>query len=278
MADANADKPKEIPFFRVTVLGKKESGKTCLINAVVNNMVPFQYIQTDDPALYYTVLRLPDPSDESRSETILLELEDTYCSSRADGRDCYGETRDIKHFMETEMSDYVKGLVDEQKIKPPPRPGEPPADMLPLGIYDCPDGRSGYRPLSKMRMAYWIVFDANTPDSYTEAQTVWELLTENLKKKHITKAEEPFIFMVANKIDVNPMMADFQDVMSSAGSWCEQNGITFREVSATEHRNVKKLVRDTMSAIRGKSTLWLMDSLQNSGVESDDKKGECALQ
>jgi len=41
-----------IPMFRITLLGMRDSGKTSLINAFVNKVVPEVYTSTDEPQLY----------------------------------------------------------------------------------------------------------------------------------------------------------------------------------------------------------------------------------
>ena len=53
-------------FFRITVLGLGQSGKTALINSFVNNHCPIVYSETNDPTLYYKVMKLPSEDEDSK--------------------------------------------------------------------------------------------------------------------------------------------------------------------------------------------------------------------
>merc|ERR1719473_2518070 len=148
-----------LAFFRITVLGKDNCGKTCLINSYVNNYCPTVYTETDDPTLYYKTVRLPAEDDDAKAFSVLVEIEDTYSSFRGDGKDLYGRTRDVRNFIDMTRRDTVKRGKKGQKIS------------CPLSVYEPP--RVGkYQPLTKGRMCFMIVFDANDEKSYTEALNV----------------------------------------------------------------------------------------------------------
>lgn len=96
---------QNLAFMRITVLGLGNSGKTALINAFVNAHCPQVYQETQDPVLYYKLLRLANEDDDDTSAAgkigfqALLEIEDTYSSFRADGKS-FGVPRDIKNYLD----------------------------------------------------------------------------------------------------------------------------------------------------------------------------------
>lgn len=73
-----------LAFFRITLLGMGDSGKTALTNVFVNNFCPLVYKETDDPELYYKKIKVEGNEDEGPF-SVLVEIEDTYSSYRGDG-------------------------------------------------------------------------------------------------------------------------------------------------------------------------------------------------
>lgn len=71
-----------IPLFRLTLLGPKYSGKTSLVNSILNNSVTSIYRHTSLPELYYFLYRLSssDPlinKDYEDINAFCYEIEDT---------------------------------------------------------------------------------------------------------------------------------------------------------------------------------------------------------
>merc|ERR1712178_518731 len=112
-----------------------------------------------------------------------VQIEDTYSSFRGDGKDIYGRTRDVRNFIDMTRRDTVKRTKKGQKVS------------MPLSVYEPPRGGK-YLPLTKGRMGFMIVFDANDEKSYTEALNVHLMLDEDLRKKKIRL--KPVFYLVAN--------------------------------------------------------------------------------
>lgn len=69
----------ENPVFRITCVGASSSGKTSLINAIVNNTFFEEYSPTHDIQLFYRLFRydVQRGMEKNQSGTVMLELEDT---------------------------------------------------------------------------------------------------------------------------------------------------------------------------------------------------------
>lgn len=255
--------PQGLAFFRITVLGMGDSGKTCLINAFVNNFCPTVYTETDDPTLYYKTVRLPSDEDDGKPFSVLVEIEDTYNSSRGDGKDVYNQKRDVSQF------------IDMRRDKPTPK-GEGDARIsAPLSVYESPKVGK-YNPLTKGRMGFMIVFDANSEKSYTEALNIHMMLEEDLMKKKIKL--KPVIYLVANKIDKDPTSPEFQKMCASASIYSQSKMIRYEEVSALEFKRVKKMFREMLNNIRSNQILWLLDDGDDKAGEEDGGGSKCVVQ
>ena len=146
-------------FFRITVLGLGGSGKTSLINSFVNNNCPTVYQETNDPTLYYKVMKLPSEDEDAKMWfRTLLEIEDTYSSFRGDGKS-YGLPRDIRYFldMSREEASALKKAAEKSK-----KTGA--VSTKPFAAFHAPKN-DVYKPLTKGRMGFLLVFDANDAKS-----------------------------------------------------------------------------------------------------------------
>eukprot|EP00392_Amoebophrya_sp_AT5.2_P013302 g13420.t1 len=273
-----------LPFFRITVLGLGNSGKTSLINSYVNKHCPHVYQETDDAVLYYKTIKLEDDDDggggaggggmfsRSTGFRALLELEDTYSSFRGDGKS-YGVPRDIKVFLDMTREEDSK-LKQQLNLVNVAKRGS----ARPFASCICPRA-SEYRPLTKGRMGFLIVFDANDTKSYEEALNLHSLLLDDLKRKKIKL--EPVVYLVANKIDKDPHSDTFCQIIASAELYSKEKMIRFWQVSALEFVRVKKMFREMVSKIRSNQILWLLDEGPQKNEEEGGEGGDggnCSVQ
>ncbi|CAD7944188.1 unnamed protein product [Amoebophrya sp. A120] len=242
----------QLPFLRITVIGLGNSGKTSLINSYVNKHCPTVYQETSDPVLYYKTMKLQSEDDEDSKSAFraLLEIEDTYSSFRGDGKS-YGVPRDIKLFLDMTREEDSK-LKQQLNLVNIAKKGT----TRPFASYICPRADQ-YRPLTKGRMGFLIVFDANETKSYEEALNLHSLLLDDLKRKKIKL--EPVVYLVANKIDKDPHSDTFCQIIASAELYSKEKMIRFWQVSSMEFVRVKKMFREMVSKIRSNQILWLVD-------------------
>lgn len=261
---------QNMSFFRITVAGSANAGKTCLINSFVSNYCPTVYTETEDPTIYYRTVRIP--TGDADDFEVLLEIEDTYASTRTEGKDVYGQDRNIKDFLM--MSAAAKhggsgGGKETMSFGPPMNNQEPPE-------------RTKYRPMTKNRMGFLLVFDATDERSFKEAVSLYDALQQNLAAaadepgQQKTAIEKPVVYLVANKIDKDASnMADSEVVKLRKWSqyFAERNKIRFMEVSALEFKNVRKLWWDMIEDIALKPKLWQVEEAQHEEA-GEGKEGE----
>lgn len=261
---------------RVTILGMARSGKSSLVNNVVNNAFSASYTKTTEATLYYSVQRIQGEQDA------LLEIEDTFGSNDVGDvaiRVGLTEERQVQDFYDFWWPQTVSEARSEQiRLKGQGSKidhlGYARSMEKPLGLYKPPvDGV--FRPLTKNRMAFLIVFDGNDETSYKEAVRVFE----GLKDYHAKKQSpiEPLINFVANKIDKDPTSPLFQSVMASAKAYCDFNSVPMQQVSALQYKGVKKLFRSIVQAVRSNQLLWMMD-IDTMAEAEDDGVGKCTIQ
>jgi len=257
-------------FMRVTLLGSAGSGKTTLANAYVNNTAPTNYQPTTEARLYYTVTR-SSGGDDASGFSVLGEIEDTPPSDRTPSEDLNkffdlwspstkdeaSRTRDPKK--KDELHPYDKNFMRDP--------------MLPFTTYEAPLDM-GYNPLTKNRMAFFLLFDATSNQSYLEALRIHGSLKEFWEKKELKL--KPIVFLVANKIDKDPLDETFLSVMESASMYSEFNALKLYKVSASQYNGVKKLFRSAMQAVLTNQALWIMDIKQKALYEEETNK--CCIQ
>eukprot|EP00386_Alphamonas_edax_P008330 GDKI01027326.1.p1 GENE.GDKI01027326.1~~GDKI01027326.1.p1 ORF type:complete len:260 (+),score=78.21 GDKI01027326.1:144-923(+) len=257
---------QEFPFVRVTVLGHGGCGKTALVNSYVNNCCPPVYQETEWPTLYYKVVRLPSDDEESDEVvSMLLEIEDTYGSERAD------EGRNVKRFLKMERTEIGPFTKDD--------------DLTPFGVYQQPRSMTfaedKYHTLTHGRMAFIIVFDVTDRKSWQEAVNLHQMLEADMARREQERKErspaKPVIFLVGNKIDKDG--DDVEEISGMAEAYSQQKFVPLCLVSATEFKGVKKLFREVLRLLRGNQALWLLEAEEESSDEErEDKGGVCRTQ
>uniref|UniRef100_A0A0G4GMQ2 Uncharacterized protein n=1 Tax=Chromera velia CCMP2878 TaxID=1169474 RepID=A0A0G4GMQ2_9ALVE len=253
-----------LPFIRITVLGNGGCGKTSLINQWVNNYCPTTYTETEWPDYYYKLVRLDGEGEDEQKESVVVEIEDTYSSSRGDGG------RDVSHFLK----------LDRKSITP--SRGE---DTTPFAIYKEPPHHSVESPnqerdLSIGRMGFLIVYDVTDEDSWKQAEQLHNSLRQELANREAKRKEriEPEIFLVANKIDKDP----HNKLTKEGENFCEEHEIFFSRVSALTNKKVSKTFETMVRRIKNRDALWQILEGQDDAASEDDEKedggGECIIQ
>lgn len=254
------------PLVRLTVLGLSNSGKTSLINAWVNNVCPIMYTPTETATLYYRRMRvqnflLQGGDDVDALMSVLVEIEDTYSIHKNSGKDAYGTERIFKHFFDTRTPAKYKN----QKRETPFKDCEPPS-------------LTQYNPLAKARMGYLIVFDATDPQSFASAMEIFEALERDKTDDGSHK-----IYLVANKIDKDPLAPEFKRNMLRAEAYAKEKNVRFMEVSALEFTRVQRLFRDIVEEIIQEPSLWMtqneLSALSRGEKHADSENDQnCAVQ
>lgn len=271
------DNQHYLAFIRVTLLGMARSGKSSLVNNIVNNAFSPTYSKTTESTLYYSTVRITGEQDS------LLELEDVF------GSDDVGDVAiSTKVTEERQVNDFYdfwwpstqeKSMREQKRLKASESPtpdahGTRRLVEKPFGLYKAPvDG--SFRPLTKNRMAYLIVFDANDESSYKEAVRVYEGLKEYHEKKNSSML--PLINFVANKIDKDPTADVFCRVTASARAYADFNSVPLHQVSALQFSGVKKMFRGIVQAVKSNQLLWMLEVDVNN-EEEDGTGGKCTIQ
>jgi len=270
------DNQAYLAFIRVTLLGMARSGKSSLINNIVNNAYSPSYSKTTESTLYYSVVRIAGEQDS------LLEIEDTFGSN--DVGDVAITKKDTEERQIGDFYDFWWPTTREDSHREQARlkgegkkvdaQGKPRTMEKPLGLYNAPiDGV--FRPLTRNRMAYLIVFDVNDEISYKEAVRVYEGLIDYHAKKRSNMT--PLINFVANKIDKDPTSEVQKRVVCSAKAYCDFNSVPLQQVSALQFQGVKKLFRSLVQAVKCNQLLWTMD-IDTTAEQEDGAAIKCTVQ
>jgi len=131
-----------------------------------------------------------------------------------------------------------------------------------------------YRPLTRNRMVYFLVFDSNDPESYEEALQQEKALYDYLQKKEVK--DKPAVYLVGTKIDVNPWSDEFIQVSESAALKSTLEAIPCMQVSAMKFKGVRKLFRSAVQSVRMRQNLWLLES--GIRLEADLGIEKCCIQ
>eukprot|EP00929_Paragymnodinium_shiwhaense_P005235 TRINITY_DN10691_c0_g1_i1.p1 TRINITY_DN10691_c0_g1~~TRINITY_DN10691_c0_g1_i1.p1 ORF type:complete len:230 (+),score=61.44 TRINITY_DN10691_c0_g1_i1:84-773(+) len=207
-----ADGEKDLAFIRITLIGSTGCGKTSLATAFVNNAMPVNTQSTTDLSLFYTTVRIGGDGEDSGNFNVLCEIEDTFGSERKDcGR--WDRILDLRWPMpEVQRT----GKLQEKEYKDPVMKGVIRSLAFPFATYEAPlTVESMKMPLTKNRMAYFIVFDANNQKSYQEAMKIHQNMQEYWLKKDIKL--KPVVLLVGNKIDEQG--DDFEMVRVNQSLW-----------------------------------------------------------
>lgn len=259
------------------MLGMARSGKSSLVNNVVNNAYTPVYSKTTQASLYYMVVRIAGEQDS------LLEIEDTFGSG--DVGEVALTAENVAEVQIGEFFDFWWPSTKERTIrkqkelltkfsKPDPNSIVQRSSDKPLSVYPPPTS-GAFSPLTQNRMAFLIIFDANDEDSYKEAVRLYEGLIEYHQKKK--DKMKPVINFVANKIDLDPTSDRFQSVIASAKGYCDFHGVPLRQVSALQYKGVKKLFRTIVQAVRAQQLLWMLDMGGTKLPDDDEAAGKCSI-
>ncbi|SBT72849.1 GTPase, putative [Plasmodium ovale] len=157
-------------LLQLTVFGYLNTGKTSLINKIMNNDIFNNYEHTEVPMVYYKVHR-----DKNRK--FCVEIEDTSVDV------------DINPFMNmlrkeiTTNNSSMKNPVFSFFEKP----------MIPFSREDP------YNSISYGRMAYFLVFDLTNASTLEYVKTVYLSMSAVYERCYTLK---PFISLVGNKSDL----------------------------------------------------------------------------
>lgn len=178
--------------------------------------------------------------------TVLLEIEDTYSSDRTDGKDKYQRNRKPDYFVEMKKNQAATAR---------------PIDLKPFDNLPAPQ-ENVWATFSKGRMAFIVLFDVNQEESLAAAKAVFELL----QNRHIAKVNqdnEPVVYVVANKIDQDPMGEEPARVRRMVEAWRatpDQMPFTYMEVSAFEFTKVRRLFRNIVDEVLKRPALYASDA------------------
>jgi len=243
--------------FRITLLGRSQSGKTALASAFVNNFCPFVYTPTHDPVIYYKTVSLAPiiresdihsdigsnigsektAASEAPSEPlkVLVELEDTYGSERSDGVCRYGFKRQSDFFYDMFSTDNDKKRWETEKQ----RRDEGKRLHTLLGHQPTPQ-LGVYSTVSAVRMAFVFVFDAHDRESFNEAKRVMSEVEKKIGRRNF--AAKPIMLLVANKVDEDdhkPLIVT--KILAEASEVARKANIDVEEISAYKLKRVKAM-------------------------------------
>eukprot|EP00747_Dinoflagellata_sp_TGD_P027360 gnl/TRDRNA2_/TRDRNA2_132566_c0_seq3.p1 gnl/TRDRNA2_/TRDRNA2_132566_c0~~gnl/TRDRNA2_/TRDRNA2_132566_c0_seq3.p1 ORF type:complete len:266 (+),score=64.15 gnl/TRDRNA2_/TRDRNA2_132566_c0_seq3:85-882(+) len=258
-------------FFRITVLGSANSGKTALINTWVNNFCPTAYTPTLEPQLYYRMVRVAmreesnekEPSDQEEVISALVELEDTH-SSKAAGED---PQKTVETFMDMTHKDPREVLRNAKS--------QAVESVWPVACYRAP-AVDKHAPMTKGRMAFLILYDVNDEQSFASAKEVQSSLTKEVARQK--SKLQPVVYLVANKIDKEPLGSEYQRLKHAGQALAGRNKIQFAEVSALEYKRVRKLFSDVLKDVSRDPALWQLGWEQKAKTQGNGTDENCSVQ
>jgi GTPase SAR1 family protein len=241
-----------LPTLRITVIGPGGSGKTSLINAFVNNSCPLVHAPTTQQTLYYRALRAQE-SESEQLMNVLLEIEDSPPAFTGEKQGDYERTWLRKESKSASRSGQRGTFAD--------------VDWIPLHG----EGKS-LKPITKMRMAYILVFDVNDKESYDAVWKMFDILknydkvgesrstTGVVATSSTQSSPQPLVWIVANKIDQDPegeawrnyrsqLLGQKNRLMKMRETSQELLTFDIESVSAFEYTRVRRLFRSIVSRL-----------------------------
>ncbi|SCO93580.1 GTPase, putative [Plasmodium malariae] len=221
-------------LLQLTVIGYINTGKTSLINSIMNNEVFSKYAHTDMPMVYYKV-------HKDKNRTFCVEIEDTSVDV------------DINIFTNmlrkeiTTNSNTTRNPVFSFFEKP----------SIPFKTEDK------YNSISYGRMAYFLVFDLTNPSTLEYVKTVYLNMSSVYERYYTLK---PFITLVGNKSD---LASEDSELVRQAENFANENMVQLWLTSAFTGKNVKKLFLHMVNMVYNNTNLWKYD-IEDSGSESSE--------
>jgi len=148
-------------------------------------------------------------------------------------------------------------------------------DLTPFGVWKPPHipmtPQEHYRPLTRGRMGYMLVFDANDSTSWDEAQRI-HIAFKTLLEQNTKTQIRPIIYFIANKIDKTSRTDEITATTTKAEQYCQQQSVRLMKVSALKAKNVKRAFYDLMRIVVGNEVLWEIEWEQEEDDDDDDEE------
>ncbi|GAW82094.1 GTPase [Plasmodium gonderi] len=221
-------------LLQLTVMGYLNTGKTSLINYIMNNDIYTNYIHTDLPTVYYKV-------HKEKKRRFCVEIEDTSVDV-----DMNIFTSMLRKEITTDnrnMKNPVFSLFDKPSI--------------PFQVGD------EYNSISYGRMAYFLVFDLTNESTLEYVKMIYTSMSSVYDQYYTLK---PFISLVGNKYD---LVTEDCEVFRRAENFANENMVQLWLTSAITGKNVKKLFTHTINMVYNNTNLWKYD-IEESGSESTE--------
>ncbi|CRH01611.1 GTPase, putative [Plasmodium relictum] len=221
-------------LLQLTVIGYLNTGKTSLINSIMNNDIVYNYTHTDMPMIYYKV-------HKDKNKSFCVEIEDT----------C----------LETDINRFTNMLRKEITAK---------KDSLKNPIFSYFENPSipfskddPYNSISYGRMAYFLVFDLSNASTFDYVKMIYLKMASIYDKYYTLK---PFISLVGNKCD---LVKEDNELIRQAENFATENMVQLWLTSAHTGKNVKKLFLHMVNMVYNNTNLWKYD-IEESGSESSE--------
>ncbi|OEH79143.1 Ras family domain-containing protein [Cyclospora cayetanensis] len=218
----------------------------------------------------YRVVRIPDEGS-SDTRSFICEVEDTFDADRTDGGRSVRALVDMKRRMTT-LPRGIKDFTPFSIWKPPIQPHAE---------------REKFQSIAHGRMGFLIVFDVNSPESFSKATELYDLVKDFAEYRN--SMISPVIFLVANKTDVDPQGDVPTRLLGRAELYAQQVFCRLWQVSAHTGKNIKKancpaplsetqkaliisrMFVDMIQLIYANGMLWELDYQEESASEESDE-------
>ncbi|CDO66265.1 GTPase, putative [Plasmodium reichenowi] len=221
-------------LLQLTVVGYLNTGKTSLINSIMNNEIFTNYSHTPLPMIYYKV-------HKDKSRAFCVEIEDTSVDV---------DINNFTNMMRKEITTNSKNMKNPV-----------------FSYFENPciqfQEHDPYNSISYGRMAYFLVFDLTNPSTFEYVKMIYLNMSSIYEKYYTLK---PFISLVGNKSD----LADENcALVREAENFSNEHMVQLWLTSAYTGKNVKKLFLHTINMVYNNTNLWKYD-IEESGSESSE--------